>query len=121
MEESGCDQAEAELALQITSYNLKKPRPLEDNPARHRGNQGKFFIESEIFYGLFIIIVNKRARNIVRLRCAISITPNYMNQPEYRLAPDRKNNTYLQAPGGQYTFFCEYYGRLLPAEVYGRR
>jgi len=76
MEETGCEQAEAELALQLANYDLEKAtRNLRIILRNIVIIKGKFILEQELLYGLFIIIANKRTKEILRLRCAITYNP----------------------------------------------
>jgi len=75
-EETGCDQGEAELALELVNYDLEKAiktiRTLLENVIAIKG---KFIIPEENIYGLFISIFDMRTENIVRTRVVTSYNP----------------------------------------------
>lgn len=76
MEETMCDQGEAELALELSKYDLEVAIRTIRNLLRNiEVIKGKFIINNENLYGIFIIIVNKRSENIIRIRTVVSYNP----------------------------------------------
>ena len=90
MEETSCDRAEAELALELANYNLEKAIKTIRNILRNIAViKGKFRIRDKNLYGLFIIILNKRFETAIRLRCVASYNPvvyeTYLNMDWHEL------------------------------------
>lgn len=76
MEETACEQAEAELALELANYDLEKAVRTIRNILRNIiVIKGKFIVHENSLYGLFIMILNKRSEIIIRLRCVTSYNP----------------------------------------------
>ncbi|MFH1723529.1 MAG: hypothetical protein ABII00_02790 [Elusimicrobiota bacterium] len=76
MEETGCDRSEAELALQLCGYDLESavqavPRLFQNIMIL----KGRFRVESESLYGLWLAILNLRERRLLRARAVISYNP----------------------------------------------
>jgi hypothetical protein len=76
MEETSCEQAEAELALELANYDLEKAiRTIRSILRNIIVIKGKFIIAEKNLYGLFIMIINKRSETAIRLRCVTSYNP----------------------------------------------
>lgn len=76
MEETSCEQAEAELALELANYDLEKAiRTIRSILRNIIVIKGKFVIPESNLYGLFIMILNKRSETLIRLRCVTSYNP----------------------------------------------
>jgi len=77
IEETGCQKKEAELALQLSNYNVESAiytiRSMLKDIAVIKG---KFIVQEQNLYGVFIIIVNKRNENIIRIRSVVSYDPH---------------------------------------------
>ncbi len=67
MEETSCEQAEAELALELANYDLEKAiRTIRSILRNIIVIKGKFIIAENNLYGLFIMILNKRSETAIR-------------------------------------------------------
>jgi hypothetical protein len=76
MEETNCDQAEAELAMELANYDLEKAVKTIRSILRNIiVTKGKFIITGKNIYGLFIMILDKRFQSVIRLRCVTSYNP----------------------------------------------
>ncbi len=76
MEETGCEQGEAELALELCGYELEKavaavPRLFQNIIVL----KGKFKEEVEGLYGLLLIILNLREHSLLRAKSVVSYNP----------------------------------------------
>ncbi|MFH1379021.1 MAG: hypothetical protein ABII23_01965 [bacterium] len=76
IEEAGCDEGQAELALEAVQYDLQKA-------IRNIGSllrdfvvvKGKFCQTNNNLFGLFIVIVNIRTYKVVRIHTVITYNP----------------------------------------------
>jgi len=77
MEEIGCARGEAELALELASYDLKKAiRILSGSPKDIVVLKGKFKSETNSLFGLFLSIFNLKSGDLLRLRAVVSHNPS---------------------------------------------
>src|SRR5439155_6607012 len=76
MEETGCDQGEAELALEMCGYRVEEA---VKTIARLLRNivviKGKFMHPDSSQFGLFLIILNIKALDLLRCRAVLSFNP----------------------------------------------
>lgn len=76
MEETGCDQGEAELALEMCGYQVEEA---VKTIARLLRNivviKGKFMHAESSQFGLFLIILNIKALDLLRCRAVLSFNP----------------------------------------------
>ncbi|OGS23894.1 MAG: hypothetical protein A2314_07325 [Elusimicrobia bacterium RIFOXYB2_FULL_50_12] len=84
MEETGCEQGEAELALELTGHDLEKAIRTIESLLRHiYALKGKFYFPEKNLYGLLLVVINTKTENILRLRTVVSYNPSlYENAPE---------------------------------------
>ncbi|MBN1621044.1 MAG: hypothetical protein JW871_00450 [Endomicrobiales bacterium] len=84
MEETGCDQGEAELALDLAQQNLENAIGTIGSLLRHIvALKGKFYFPNKNFYGLILIVLNTKTQEILRSRIVISYNPSlYENSPK---------------------------------------
>ncbi len=84
MEETGCEQGEAELALQLADNDLEKAIRTIGSLLRHiYAVKGKLYFSDKNLYGLVLIVINAKAQDILRLSTVISYNPAlYENSPE---------------------------------------
>ncbi|MFN3966174.1 MAG: hypothetical protein ACK4JE_00545 [Endomicrobiia bacterium] len=76
MEETGCDEGEAQLALELANNNFEKAIYTIKSLLRNiTVIKGKFYIEEKNLYGLFVIIFDKRSKNIIRFTSVASYNP----------------------------------------------
>ncbi len=76
MEETGCDEGEAKLALELANNNFEKAISTIKTLLRNiTVIKGKFHIEERNLYGLFITIFDKRSKNLIRLTTVVSYNP----------------------------------------------
>ena len=76
MEETGCDRGEAELALEMSGYEVEEavrqiPRLLRDICAL----KGKFVLPKANQHGLVLVVLNLRSRKVLRARAVMSYDP----------------------------------------------
>ncbi|MBI4422754.1 MAG: hypothetical protein HY554_03450 [Elusimicrobia bacterium] len=76
MRETGCEQGEAELALELCGYEVEKavaavPRLFQNIAVL----KGKLRDEGEALYGKFLVILNLKDRSLVRARSVVSYNP----------------------------------------------
>jgi len=76
MEETGCDRAEAELALELCAYDLEKavaavPRLFQNILVL----KGRLRSRREPLYGLWLAILNLQGRSLLRARAVVSCNP----------------------------------------------
>jgi len=77
MEETGCDEGQAELALQSTGNNLEEAIKSINQLLRHIVViKGKFIGEEKNVYGWFIVISHLNQRNIIRLGAIVTYDPS---------------------------------------------
>ena len=83
MEETGCEQGEAELALELADNDLEKAIRTIESLLRHiYALKGKFFFTLKNLYGFLMVVVNKKTQEILRLRMVVSYNPAlYENSP----------------------------------------
>lgn len=83
MEETGCEQGEAELALELAGNDLEKAIRTIESLLRHIfALKGKFHFSSKNLFGLLLIIVNTKTQEILRLSTVVSYNPAlYENSP----------------------------------------
>ena len=85
MEETNCEQAEAEIALELAQYNLEKAiRNIKNILKNIVIIKGKFVVQKKNLYGLFIMILDKKSQAITRLRCVISYNPAIYESDIYK-------------------------------------
>jgi hypothetical protein len=84
MEETGCEQGEAELALELAGNDLEKAIRTIGSLLRHiYALKGKFLFTSQNLYGLILLVINAKTRQILRFRTVISYNPAlYENTPD---------------------------------------
>lgn len=84
MEETGCDQGEAELALELSNQNLENAIRTIESLLRHIfALKGKFYFQDKNLYGLLLIVLNTKTQEILRLRTVVSYNPTiYENSPK---------------------------------------
>jgi len=76
MEETGCDEGEAHLALELANNNFEKAIHTIKSLLRNiTVIKGKFHIEEKNLYGLFVTIFDKRSKNIIRFTSVTSYNP----------------------------------------------
>lgn len=76
MQETGCEEGEAELALELCGYELEKavaaiPRLFQNIAVV----KAKFHEPGEILYGLLLVVLNLRDRSLLRARSVVSYNP----------------------------------------------
>lgn len=76
MQETGCAQGEAELALELCGYEVEKavaaiPRLFQNIAVL----KGKLRDDGETLYGLLLVILNLRDRSLMRARAVVSYNP----------------------------------------------
>jgi len=84
MEETGCEQGEAELALELAGEDLEKAIHTIESLLRHIfALKAKFYLPEKNFYGLLMAVINTKTKSILRLSTVISYNPAlYENSPE---------------------------------------
>lgn len=76
MEETGCEQGEAELALELAGNDLEKAIKTIRDLLRHiSAIKGKFLFPAKNLYGLALVVINTKTREILRLRTVVSYNP----------------------------------------------
>jgi hypothetical protein len=76
MEETGCEQGEAELALELAGNDLEKAIKTIGSLLRHiSAIKGKLFFPQKNLYGLVLVVVNTKTQEILRLRTVLSYNP----------------------------------------------
>jgi len=76
MQETGCEQGEAELALELCGYEVEKavaaiPRLFQNIAVL----KAKFHDPGETLYGLMLVILNLRDQTLLRARFVVSYNP----------------------------------------------
>ena len=76
MQETGCAQGEAELALELCGFEVEKavaaiPRLFQNIAVL----KGKLRDDGETLYGLLLVILNLRDRSLMRARAVVSYNP----------------------------------------------
>jgi len=84
MEETGCEQGEAELALELADNDLEKAIKTIGSLLKHIfAIKGKFSFPDKSLYGLILIVVNTKTQEILRLHSVVSYNPAlFENSPE---------------------------------------
>lgn len=84
MEETGCEQGEAELALELAGNDLEQAIKKIGSLLRHIvALKGKFHFPQKNLYGLLLAVINTKTQEIYRLRTVVSYNPAlYENPPE---------------------------------------
>ncbi|HOW27650.1 MAG TPA: hypothetical protein PK876_04010 [Elusimicrobiota bacterium] len=76
MEETGCEQGEAELALVSAGYDLQRAiRTIGTLLRSIAVVKGKLFLPSKNLYGLLILIADTRHQSLYRVRAVVSYNP----------------------------------------------
>lgn len=76
MEETGCDQAEAELAMALAGYDLEKAiRTIGVLLRNIVVLKGKWLVPSKNLYGLLMVLVDTKRQNVLRVRAVVSYNP----------------------------------------------
>ena len=76
MEETGCDQAEAELAFELADNDFAKAiKKIKSLLRDIVVLKGKFVIEEKHIYGVFVIIFDRRKENVIRIVSVASYNP----------------------------------------------
>lgn len=76
MEETNCEQGEAELALELAENDLEKAIRTIESLLRHiHALKGKFYFPTKNLYGLLLIIVNAKTQQVLRLSTVVSYNP----------------------------------------------
>lgn len=82
MEETGCDQGEAELALASVDYDLEKAVRTIAGLLRHIvALKGKFQAPGRGLYGLLVVIADTRRAKMLRTRAVVSYDPALFETP----------------------------------------
>ncbi|MCX5782042.1 MAG: hypothetical protein NT145_04985 [Elusimicrobia bacterium] len=76
MEETNCEQGEAELALELAENDLEKAiKTIGSILKQIFAIKGKFFLPSKNLYGLFLIVLNTKSQSVLRLHIVVSYNP----------------------------------------------
>lgn len=76
MEETGCDRSEAELALQLCSYDLESAVQAVPRLFQHVVIfKGRVRAASESLYGLWLAVLNLKEGRLLRARAVVSYNP----------------------------------------------
>ncbi|MFC1501194.1 hypothetical protein ACFL58_01945 [Elusimicrobiota bacterium] len=82
MEETDCEQGEAELALELADNDLQKAiRTIGSLLKQIFAIKGKIYFASKNLYGLFLIILNVKTKSIIRLHSVVSYNPSLYENP----------------------------------------
>lgn len=76
MEETGCDQGEAELALEMCGYVVEEA--VKAIPRLHKNIvvlKGKLVQTEQNLFGLLLVILNVKSRAVLRTRAVVSYNP----------------------------------------------
>ncbi|MBI5240305.1 MAG: hypothetical protein HY926_07510 [Elusimicrobia bacterium] len=76
MEETGCDQGEAELALEMCGYVVEEA--VKAIPRLHKNIvvlKGKLVQPEQNLFGLLLVILNAKSRAVLRVRAVVSYNP----------------------------------------------
>jgi hypothetical protein len=84
MEETGCEQGEAELALELAENDLEKAIKTIGSLLRHIfALKSKFNFPDKSLYGLLLVVINTKTQEILRLHTVVTYNPTlYENSPE---------------------------------------
>ncbi|MBI4346812.1 MAG: hypothetical protein HY553_08145 [Elusimicrobia bacterium] len=76
MQETGCEQGEAELALELCGYEVEKAVAAIPRLFQNIGVlKAKFHEPAESLYGLMLVILNLRDQSLLRARFVVSYNP----------------------------------------------
>jgi hypothetical protein len=76
MEETGCEQGEAGLALELAGNDLEKAIRTIESLLRHiYAFKGKCFFQEKNLYGFFLLVINTKAGEILRFHSVVSYNP----------------------------------------------
>jgi hypothetical protein len=82
MEETGCDQGQAELAITLAGYDLEKAiRTIGTLLRNIVVVKGKFQLPAKNLYGLLILIADTRRERLFRIRAVVSYNPALYETP----------------------------------------
>lgn len=82
MTETGCDQGEAELALEMCGYEVEQA--IKAIGRLHKNIvvfKGRFSCPEQTQFGLLLIILNLKSRSLVRCRAVLSFNPAVFTLP----------------------------------------
>src|SRR5262245_43442307 len=76
MEETGCDQSQAQVALELARFDVAKAIRAMGSLLRHINVlKGKSRVEGSSLYGLFLLVADVKSSFPMRLRCVFSHNP----------------------------------------------
>ncbi|MBU2567219.1 MAG: hypothetical protein KJ967_00400 [Elusimicrobia bacterium] len=76
MEETGCEQGEAQLALEMSNYDFEKAIQTIKSFLRNIAVvKGKFFIPDKNLYGLFVSIFHRKTESQIKFTGIVSYNP----------------------------------------------
>jgi hypothetical protein len=82
MEETGCDQGQAELAMASAGYDVEKAiRTIESLLRNIMAVRAKFIFPDRNIYGLLIFIADTKRESFYRLRAVVSYNPALYETP----------------------------------------
>ncbi|MCX5778676.1 MAG: hypothetical protein NTU66_05615 [Elusimicrobia bacterium] len=82
MEETDCEQGEAELALELAGNDLEQAIKTIGSLLRHiYALKGKFSFPQKNLYGLLLVVINTKTQEIYRLRSVVSYNPALYENP----------------------------------------
>ncbi len=82
MEETGCDQNQAEIAMALAGYDVEKAIRAIGALLRHIvALKGKFHFPGKNLYGLLIVIADTKRERIARARAVASYNPALFETP----------------------------------------
>lgn len=82
MEETGCDRGEAELALEMTGFDVEEAIKTIGRLLRHVAVvKGKFAHPNQDQYGLFLLVANLKTGGLLRSRAVVSYNPGVYAVP----------------------------------------
>ena len=83
MEETGCEQGEAELALELVNGDLEKAASTIGTLLKHvLVVKGRFILEEKNIHGLVCLLFNTKSRQILRLGAVFSYNPSVYENSE---------------------------------------
>jgi len=83
MEETGCEQGEAELALELVNGDLEKAASTIGTLLKHvLVVKGRFILEEKNMYGMVCLLFNVKSRQILRLGAVFSYNPSVYENSE---------------------------------------
>lgn len=119
MEETGCDQSQAQVALELARFDVAKAIRTMGALLRHINVvKGKCRLDDVSLYGLFLLVADVKSQFLLRLRCVTSYNPALyetpLETPWYEF--ERKIYSHRLAEGSQQQLSQELeqlcYGRL---------